>query len=231
MRRMTSRECRGDDVQGWYCDAGGTRMSRVRKITYVAGNYVVGNYVAEVCGNLRPRRWWRGVNGHRVPSATAAGLYRHRPSPPPPGVVCRFPSITRSPPSVILIMYTYHLSSLSSSYVIFPSTFITCDYSCRKIFFILPNYNYYFRESSMIRSCVIVSRGDDARVIIRCREEGTINADTDIFILDIYFSCNTLYTILFIAYIINSHSMYEFYRRNPTQSIYSIAIVIYTVLT
>ena len=31
-------------------------MSRVRKITYVAGNYVVGNYVAEVCGNLRPRR-------------------------------------------------------------------------------------------------------------------------------------------------------------------------------
>ena len=69
-----------------------------------AGNYVVGNYVTGVCGNLRIAMISREVNSRRAQS-TAAGLLHHQ---------------ARSQCAIL----TTFQASPSSFYIIFPSAFI-----------------------------------------------------------------------------------------------------------
>ena len=133
-----------------------------------------GNYVAGMCGNLR--RSDEVTRGQWPPTA----IYRHRAQ----SAGSRRRSITMHGPHCAIYLPLIHTISQalsSSSYVIFPSAFILCDYSCKNIFYFAELY-YYFRKRN---GCM--SARDDTRVI-RCREERTINCrHRDIFILDINF--------------------------------------------
>jgi len=173
-------EGRGGDVTeggvGKWCYS---RWCRSAGDEDVPGN--AGNYVAEICIRVAVKTR-RGVNSWRPRSAAI----HQSPSPPADAVRCQSPPLsrTRFPSHAVFIMYAYSQvtisqASLSFSYVIFPSAFITCDYSYRNIFILL-NYNItYFRDRDGM-----VAR-DNARVI-RCREEGRLIADTEIFLFFIY---------------------------------------------
>ena len=138
---------------------------------------------AETCIRVAVKMW-RGVN--RTRSAVDPRLQ------------------ARSSLYIVHIIYTYHLSSVA---VFFIDNLPFSVYYMRlfmKYFFILPNY-IIILESVMIRDDDGIAR------VIQCREKGSINCRYgDIFILDIYFSCNALYTILSTAYNINLQSIYEF---------------------